>query len=71
MHERFCFWEYSDWVKALTDVGFTVGKGSEPKQNQWLIENRFATAAEVFTKNGDDFVPVEQPITNVLLVAYK
>jgi len=71
MHERFCFWEYSDWTKALTDVGFTVGEGSEPKQNQWLIENRFASAAEVYTKHNDDLIPVEQPITNVLLVAYK
>ncbi|MFZ1301314.1 MAG: class I SAM-dependent methyltransferase [Candidatus Microsaccharimonas sp.] len=71
MHERFCFWEYSDWVQALEAVGFEVAEGSEPKQNSWLIENRFKPAAEVFTKDGEQLVAVEQPITNVLLIARK
>lgn len=71
MHERFCFWEYSDWVQALTEVGFEMGEGTETKQNSWLIENRFAPAAKVFTKDGDTLTEVEQPVTNVLLLARK
>ena len=71
MHERFCFWEYADWVQALTEVGFEIGEGSEAKQNTWLIENRFAPAAKVFKKVDDLLVEVEQPVTNALLVARK
>ena len=71
MHERFCFWEYSDWVEALEAVGFVVADGSERKQNPWLIENRFQPAAQVFMKEADTLVPVAQPVTNVLLIAQK
>lgn len=71
MHERFCFWEYSDWVEALTKVGFEIGEGSETKQNTWLIKNRFAPAAKVYEKQGDVLVEIKQPVTNVLLIARK
>ena len=71
MHERFCFWEYKDWTGALEEVGFVVAEGSEVKQNPWLIENRFNPAAKVFTKQGDELVLVESPVTNVLLIAKK
>lgn len=71
MHERFCFWSYNDWKKALTDVGFTLAEGSEPKRNEWLIENRFAPAAKVFALQGEVLVEKEPPITNVLLIAQK
>ena len=71
MHERFCFWSYSDWVNALEEVGFVLAEGSGPKRNDWLIENRFAPAAKVFEKQKEGFVAKEPPITNVLLVAYK
>lgn len=71
MHERFCFWSYSDWVKALTDVGFTLAGGSEAKRNEWLIENRFAPAAKVFQKQGEVLIEKESPVTNVLLIAEK
>lgn len=71
MHERFCFWEYNDWVEAVKEVGFEVAPGSEAKQNSWLIENRFKPAAEVYTKESDILRPVEQPITNILLIARK
>jgi len=71
MHERFCFWEYSDWVEALTEVGFEIAEGSETKQNSWLIENRFSPVAKIYTKEEGRLVEVEQPVTNVLLVARK
>jgi len=71
MHERFCFWEYSDWISALTEVGFTIGEGTEAKQNTWLIENRFAPAAKVYEMTNDKLTELEQPVTNVLLIAQK
>lgn len=71
MHERFCFWEYSDWVSALKAVGFVIAKGSEAKQNSWLIENRFAPAAKVFSMAGEQLVECEHPVTNMLLIAKK
>ena len=72
MHERFCFWEYSDWEAAAKEVGFEIAEGSEAKQNQWLIENRFAPAAKVYEMNAaGQLVDAEQPITNVLLIAKK
>ena len=71
MHERFCFWEYSDWTAALEEVGFEIADGSEAKQNPWLIENRFKPAASVFEKVDGELVPVEQPVTNALLIARK
>jgi SAM-dependent methyltransferase len=71
MHERFCFWEYSDWVQALEAVGFQIAEGSELKQNPWLIENRFRPAAKVYQMADGALVPVEDPSTNVLLIARK
>jgi SAM-dependent methyltransferase len=71
MHERFCFWEYSDWVAALEEVGFVIDEGSEAKQNPWLIENRFAPAAKVFVKADTGLVEFPQPVTNLLLIGRK
>jgi SAM-dependent methyltransferase len=71
MHERFCFWEYADWVAALEAVGFEIGEGSELKQNEWLIKNRFAPSAKVYQHVDGKLIEVEQPVTNVLLVARK
>jgi len=71
MHERFCFWEYSDWVSALTEVGFEIAEGSEAKQNTWLIENRFAPAAKVHSLIDGTLVELDQPVTNLLLIARK
>lgn len=71
-HERFCYWEYSDWVSALEEVGFDIEPASRRITNEWLIENRFAPAAKVFEKN-DKGTLVESipPVTNMLLVARK
>ncbi len=71
MHERFCFWSYSDWVAALEAVGFVIAEGSEAKQNTWLIENRFAPAAKVYAMNESVLSELSQPVTNVLVIAQK
>ncbi|MBP9738859.1 transferase, partial [Candidatus Saccharibacteria bacterium] len=72
MHERFCYWEYEDWIKAITDVGFEIEPASRRITNDWLIENRFTPAASVFIKTEDQkLVAVDSPVTNLLLVARK
>jgi SAM-dependent methyltransferase len=71
MHERFCFWEYNEWLSAVQEVGFDIADGTIAKQNTWLIEHRFAPAAKVYTKEGDILKDVEQPVTNILLIAKK
>jgi SAM-dependent methyltransferase len=72
MHERFCFWNYSEWKNELTNVGFEVLEDSEPIENSWLIENRFTPAAQVFTLDPlGSLVPMPPPETNVLLIARK
>ena len=72
MHERFCFFNYDDWKQLLESVGFELTEGSGPITNQWLIDNRFAPAAQVFSRgeNGE-LSPTPTPETNVLLVAKK
>ena len=72
MHERFCFFEHSDWVALLEAVGFELDSASRAVQNPWLIENRFAPAAVVYTKQSDGSLrAAPQPVTNTLLVAQK
>ena len=68
MHERFCFWSYSDWVKALKEAGFEVDGRSSVFTNPWIEENRFEGKAELFTEFGE---PLEYPPTNCILIARK
>ncbi|HBB04341.1 TPA: hypothetical protein DCZ39_05635 [Patescibacteria group bacterium] len=41
MHETFCFRSFSEWKKALEDIGFVVHPDSNAYKNPWIIENRF------------------------------
>ncbi len=71
MHERFCFWETSEWLSALKETGFDIDPGTEAKTNQWLIENRFAPAADVYEMKDGALVSVPPPVTNILAIAKK
>ncbi len=71
MHERFCFFSHEQWQQALRAVGFEIQQGTRAIRNQWLIDNRFAVAADVYERQNDTLVPVEQPVTNTLLIAAK
>lgn len=72
LHERFCYWEYSDWEEALKNVGFEIEPSSHRITNDWLIENRFGPAAQVYTQNNQGkLVELEPPVTNLILVARK
>ncbi|GAB3819118.1 hypothetical protein GCM10028820_22600 [Tessaracoccus terricola] len=71
-HEAFCFYSPAEWVEVLEGAGFRCTTDTRGVQNPWLIENRFAPAAEVFTVAEDGtLVPDEWSWTNVLLVAEK
>lgn len=72
MHERFCFFDHADWVALLQETGFEIESTSQAKQNPWLIENRFAPAAQVYTIDESGKLQSEpQPVTNTLLSARK
>lgn len=71
-HEVFCFYSPGDWVRVLEAAGFSCTADSRGIQNPWLIENRFAPAAEVYRRGeGGALVRDEWSWTNVLLVAQK
>lgn len=71
-HEAFCFWSPQDWVTELEAAGFRCTPDTRGVRNQWLIENRFAPAARVFTVDEHGaLVPDDWSWTNVLLVAEK
>ena len=71
MHERFCFWNYQDWVEAVESVGFKVSDASETYRNEWIVENRFRPNAELLTWLDEELKPLDWPVTNILLVAQK
>ncbi|WP_185975605.1 class I SAM-dependent methyltransferase [Tessaracoccus rhinocerotis] len=71
-HEAFCFYSPQDWVQVLEAAGFRCTDDTRGVRNPWLLENRFAPAAQVFTVGEDGaLVPEEWSWTNVLLVAEK
>lgn len=72
MHERFCFFTHRQWVAYLERAGFTVLPASRAITNPWLIEHRFAPAAEVYRRRDDQLVrDLSAPHTNTLLIAQK
>lgn len=71
MHERFCFWNFADWRKALENVGFKINEASRPYQNPWIINNRYKGMAELLVMEDGNLKPLEFPPTNVLLIAEK
>lgn len=71
MHERFCFWSFSDWKEALEAVGFQLEASSHAYTNPWIRENRFENQVMLFEKEGDALKEISYPPTNALLVARK
>ena len=72
MHERFCFFSHQEWVEYLKRVGFEVTTQSRAITNEWLIENRFAPAADVYVMSDETLTRDQSaPTTNTLLIARK
>ncbi|EKD24710.1 MAG: hypothetical protein ACD_80C00167G0008 [uncultured bacterium (gcode 4)] len=68
MHETFCFRSFSEWKKALEDIGFVVHPDSNAYKNPWIIENRFKWKIDLFDI---EWKPLEYPVTNMLMIAEK
>ncbi len=71
MHETFCYWSFADWRTAVEQAGFQVHPASRAYANPWLIENRYRGKADLFDERGDELIPRDYPVTNMLLVAEK
>lgn len=77
MHESFCFWSFSDWKSHLESVGFHVSPKSHVYRNEWLVENRYLGKTKIFTSEKDiphskeDLIPMDFPVTHMLLLAEK
>lgn len=66
MHERFCFFSYADWQRALQDVGFRIVPGSQALRNDWIVEHRLRPVARLIDAD-DPSVALDWPVTNVLI----
>lgn len=71
MHERFCFWSYSDWQTELEKVGFHLDPNSHTYTNTWLVENRYRGSAELFELRDGKADPIPYPVTHLIMVAEK
>lgn len=69
MHETFCYWSFADWRNAVEQAGFRVHPASKAYVNPWLVENRYRGKAELFDLRGEQLLPRDYPVTNMLLVA--
>jgi len=71
MHERFCFWTFDEWRAALEQVGFRINRNSRAYRNEWIVENRWRGKADLFAQVDGALVPLEYPVTTMVLVAEK
>jgi hypothetical protein len=71
MHETFCFWDINEWKQAVEEAGFIVKPESRAFTNQWIVENRFKGKVELYRKEGTKLVPMDYPVTNMILIGEK
>lgn len=71
MHERFCFWSFSDWKRELEAVGFHLDGSSHAYTNPWIQANRFDNQVQLFERKGGQLEAIAAPPTNALLIARK
>ncbi len=68
MNETFCYWDYTEWVQHMKEVGFKIHTASNAFTNPWIIENRYKGKAEIFDLN---MQKIEWPVTNMILIGIK
>lgn len=71
MHERFCFWSFSDWKKHMKKAGFIIQPGSGAYTNPWIKQHRFVGKVKLFEIRGGDLLKMAAPPTNALIVGKK
>ena len=75
MNEEFCFWNYAQYKRVLSEAGFQVvenanqpERGSRVYLNPWIVEHRFQGRVELMRDNGS---PLGWPRSNMVVVAEK
>lgn len=68
MHEAFCFWDFADWTRELTEAGLRVLPGSQAYVNEWRVAHHFQGRVRLFDFDG---TPRPFPVTNMTLAAEK
>lgn len=71
MHETFCFWDFEEWQEHLKEAGFSIHPSSKAYTNQWIVENRLKSKAELFTLKNGRPEKIDYPASHMLLVAVK
>jgi hypothetical protein len=75
MSEEFCFWKFSQWKQALTEIDFQIcenpinpTEGSDVYTNPWIVEHRHVGHTEITDLHGRT---LPWPSANMVLVAEK
>jgi hypothetical protein len=71
MHETFCFWDFDEWSQQLGTAGFKIHPDSKAYTNDWIVQNRWLGKASIFSLQASQLVPIDYPITSMLLVGIK
>lgn len=71
MNEEFTYWPFSQWKSELEWAGFRVLARSRAYANPWIIQNRFDGKAELYRRESVTLVPMDYPVTNLVIVGEK
>lgn len=71
MHEKFCFWAFSDWKRGLEDAGYHIDPNSRAYTNEWLVLNRYQGKVKLYRQDGTRVTPMAWPDTHMLMIAGK
>jgi len=77
LNEEFCFWGFEAWQEALCSAGFEIGRPdngvpmSRVYTNPWIVEHRFKGKVTLYKLKDGILVPLEYPVTNMVLVGEK
>jgi hypothetical protein len=78
MNEEFAFWSFDEWKQAIAQAGFQVVEnpnapetGSRAYRSEWRVKHHFEGKVAFFRPEGDQLVPVDFPVTNMVLIGEK
>lgn len=71
MHEKFCYWSFPEWRRAIEKAGFVPHPASHAYANPWIADNRLRGKVEFFRKIGSQLEPMPYPVSNMVLIADK
>lgn len=78
MNEEFAFWSFDEWKAALSAAGFRVlenpnapESGSRAYRSAWRVAQHFEGKVAFFRIEGEALVPLDYPVTNMVLIGEK